>query len=308
MPKISVIIPIYNSEKELSRCLDSVINQSLRDIEVICVNDGSTDGSLAILQEYGAKDNRIKIISKPNFGYGNTLNIGMDNALGEYISIMLSDDFAELNMFEALYDAAHQNDIDIVCANHIKHYLKKDEDKTHLGFQEALSDIVLKIDDYNYLLTHFKPFIRGAIYKRSLLIENDIRFSELYSEPYQDSSFDFFVWACAKSAYFISAPLLHCASGSETFVLDAHNKVFSIFNEYRRIDNFINSHKDKKRFWLTRNYARFKDYQSHYKKSPNKYKSEFLKRFSSEFKKLRDKNNLPQELFSKKEWKIIKRM
>ncbi|WP_225369762.1 glycosyltransferase family 2 protein [Methanobrevibacter arboriphilus] len=83
--KISVIIPVYNVEKYLEQCLDSVINQSLEDIEVICINDGSTDNSLEILDEYAKKDNRIKIINKKNEGLGVARNIGMDYAKGKYI-------------------------------------------------------------------------------------------------------------------------------------------------------------------------------------------------------------------------------
>ena len=75
-PKVSIVVPIYNVEKYLRQCLDSVINQTLKDIEVICVNDGSTDGSLRIIQEYMQMDPRVKVIDKPNSGYGNSMNRG----------------------------------------------------------------------------------------------------------------------------------------------------------------------------------------------------------------------------------------
>ena len=82
-PKVSVVIPIYNAEKYLRQCLDSIISQTLCEIEIICVNDGSTDGSLTIIEEYAAKDDRIKVISKPNAGYGHSMNMGLDAATGE---------------------------------------------------------------------------------------------------------------------------------------------------------------------------------------------------------------------------------
>lgn len=111
MPKISIIIPVYNTEKYLSRCLDSAINQTLKDIEIICVNDGSTDNSLDILKEYAAKDNRIKIISKGNEGAAITRNIGINVATGEYIGFIDSDDYVDLDYFEELYSNAPQYDV-----------------------------------------------------------------------------------------------------------------------------------------------------------------------------------------------------
>lgn len=107
MPKVSIIIPVYNVEKYLRECLDSVIQQTLQDIEIICVNDGSTDNSLQILKEYAQNDSRIKIIDKPNSGYGQTMNVGMQNATGEYIGIVEPDDYVELDMFETLYNTAN---------------------------------------------------------------------------------------------------------------------------------------------------------------------------------------------------------
>lgn len=94
--------------------MDSVVNQTLKDIEIICVDDGSTDSSATICDEYAAKDPRIKVIHKSNAGYGHSMNRGLENATGEYIGIVESDDFAELDMFENLYKLAKQNDADIV--------------------------------------------------------------------------------------------------------------------------------------------------------------------------------------------------
>ena len=95
MPKVSVLVPIYTVEKYLRQCLDSLINQTLEDIEIICINDGSTDSSPEIIKEFQAKDVRIKVINKENSGYGASMNMGVDMATGEYIGIVESDDYAE---------------------------------------------------------------------------------------------------------------------------------------------------------------------------------------------------------------------
>jgi glycosyltransferase involved in cell wall biosynthesis len=101
-PRISIIIPIYNVNKYLRECLDSIINQTLKTIEIICVNDGSTDNSLEIIKEY-IYDNRIIIINKNNSGYGDSMNQGLNIASGEYIGIVESDDYVDIYMFENLY-------------------------------------------------------------------------------------------------------------------------------------------------------------------------------------------------------------
>lgn len=112
-PKISVIIPVYNGEKYLPQCLDSLINQTFKDFEIICVNDGSTDKSLEILGEYSQKDLRVKIINQKNSGAAEARNNGLANASGDYLSILDCDDFFDLNMFELLYNHAVKYDAEI---------------------------------------------------------------------------------------------------------------------------------------------------------------------------------------------------
>ena len=127
IPKVSVLVPICNVEKYLAQCLDSLVNQTLQEIEIICINDGSTDNSLSIIKEFAAKDNRIVIIDKPNSGYGDSMNRGLAIAKGEYIGIVESDDFADVDMFEQLYRFAQLGNIDIV-RFHFKYIICHDTD------------------------------------------------------------------------------------------------------------------------------------------------------------------------------------
>lgn len=117
MTKISVIVPIFNREDYLPACLESIINQTLNDIEIICINDGSTDNSINILREYASKDNRIIIIDKQNEGLSKSRNVGIDVAKGEYIGFCDSDDTIDLDFYEKLYNAAIKYDADIACAS-----------------------------------------------------------------------------------------------------------------------------------------------------------------------------------------------
>ena len=113
MAKVSIIIPVYNVESYLRRCLDSVVNQTLKDIEIILVNDGSTDGSLAICEEYAKNDDRIKIITRKNGGLSAARNTGLDNATSEYIGFIDSDDWVDTNFFENLYNTAIEKNCDV---------------------------------------------------------------------------------------------------------------------------------------------------------------------------------------------------
>ena len=114
MVKVSVVIPVYNTEKYLRECLDSVVNQTLEDIEIICINDGSTDSSLEILKEYAKSDNRIIIISQENKGQSVARNEGIAESNGEYIYFMDSDDFLELYALEEAYSLSRKNDLEIL--------------------------------------------------------------------------------------------------------------------------------------------------------------------------------------------------
>lgn len=119
MPKVSILMPACNVEKFLRECMDSVVNQTLEDIEIICIDDGSKDATGDILDEYAEKDSRIKVIHKPNSGYGHSMNVGIDNATGEYIGIVETDDFADLNMFEELYAVAKRCNADEIGRAHV---------------------------------------------------------------------------------------------------------------------------------------------------------------------------------------------
>ena len=114
IPKVSLIIPVYNAEKYLQECLDSAINQTLENIEIIIVNDGSTDNSLTICKRYSQKDSRIKLISQKNSGVAVARNIALQTATGEYIAFMDSDDYIDKNMLFDMYTKAKRDNADIV--------------------------------------------------------------------------------------------------------------------------------------------------------------------------------------------------
>lgn len=113
-PKVSIILPIYNVEKYLDRCMESLLNQTLEDIEIIMVDDGSPDNCPQMCDEYAKKDNRVKVVHKKNAGLGFARNSGLDVAKGEYIAFVDSDDYVGLNMYKTLYDRAEADKCDAV--------------------------------------------------------------------------------------------------------------------------------------------------------------------------------------------------
>ena len=180
MPKVSVIIPVHNTEKFIEKCLDSVCNQTLSDIEIICINDASTDNSLEILKRYAAKDDRIKIVNfEENKGAAAARNTGIDAATGEYIGFVDSDDFIDAEFYEKLYNKAVDENADVAKGN-IKTY----NPKTGLSQTEQWLDL-------NNLIKRNKAYFyftfTTAIYKTTLIKENDIRFIEgfvHFEDPY----------------------------------------------------------------------------------------------------------------------------
>ncbi|MBO5566856.1 MAG: glycosyltransferase family 2 protein [Succinivibrio sp.] len=126
--KVSLIIPVYNVQQYIRECLDSAISQTLKDIEIICVNDGSSDDSLAILEEYAKKDSRIVIINNTNHGYGYTINTGINQAKGEYIGILESDDLILPDMYASLYQIASKNKLDLIKSDHFDYFSKANID------------------------------------------------------------------------------------------------------------------------------------------------------------------------------------
>ncbi|MBR6435946.1 MAG: glycosyltransferase family 2 protein, partial [Thermoguttaceae bacterium] len=146
MPAISVIIPVYNVEPYLRECLDSVVNQTFRDIEIICVNDGSTDGSPAILEEYAAKDSRIIIIHQQNGGLSAARNSGMNAAKGDFILFVDSDDYIKQNTLEITYNAAIESGAEMVmfCIYNDKNFAPA-AIKAPCSISEPVTDLLSKM-------------------------------------------------------------------------------------------------------------------------------------------------------------------
>jgi glycosyltransferase involved in cell wall biosynthesis len=214
--KVSIIIPVYNKEKYLKDCLDSVTNQTLSEIEIICIDDGSTDKSLDILEEYKRKDDRIKVYSYSNHGPGFARNKGLNKAHGEYIAFIDADDWIENSTLECLYSAAKKDNSDLVLFNALEHYTNKTKERSYYSHDIEKSfnwrqypDIVMN----NYLIVCTK------LHKKELIDKHDIKFSE--RELFEDVYFHISSIIYAESITYVNKILYHYIR------LDSNNRQFS---------------------------------------------------------------------------------
>lgn len=177
IPKISVIVPVYNTEKFLKKCIESIINQTLKEIEIILINDGSTDNSLEILQSFKEKDERIIIINKKNEGLTKTRNRGLTIAKGEYIYNIDSDDYLNENTaLEKSYNICKNNDLDILIFDF---YKKVDNQKVYMNaFSLDINTKSFKDFSLGILCHKIVPMVWNKLIKRQLFINNNIKFPE----------------------------------------------------------------------------------------------------------------------------------
>lgn len=209
MVKISIIVPIYNAEKYIRTCLDSILKQTLKEIEIICVDDGSTDNSSIIMDDYAEKYPRVKVLHKKNSGYGNSMNQGLSLATGEYIGIVESDDYIMPNMYEELYKLTNNGSVEVVKANFWDCYDEKNGSITKVvnREREKMPDIdnPFTIREYPQLLWGH-PSIWTGIYKREFLINNSISFKEAKGGGWVDNPFFFETLCRAKSIKWTKVP------------------------------------------------------------------------------------------------------
>lgn len=297
-PKVSVLVPICNVERYLEECLDSLVAQSFTDFEVLCINDGSTDGSLAIIHRYMEADARFRVIDKPNSGYGASMNMGLANAIGEYIAILESDDFFEPNALELLVDAAERNQSDVVKADFYLYWSTPQErdELFRIVDEQEVGRTMRSIDDLAIFFR--KPSIWSALYRSSFLRDNGIDFLETPGASYQDAGFNFKVWASAARATFIADPILHYRQDNEKSSVNSAAKVYCVCDEYASMTSFVNDRLDgDQRLMGILECMKFDSYMWNYDRLSGDLRGDFIVRASSEFADDLDKGLVDFRLF-----------
>lgn len=302
--KVSIVIPVCNVEIYLRECLDSAINQTLQDIEIICVNDGSTDGSLDILKEYAEMDSRVKIIDKDNAGYGHTMNIGMDMARGEYIGIIESDDYVLPEMYDELYRIAVVEKLDFIKSDFYRFYGKGE------SFRSVYNKIAKEDVNYNKIIDpgtmqeSFKFIMNtwSGIYSSYFLKRYCIRHNETPGASFQDNGFWFITNAYAKRTWYLNKAFYMNRRDNPDSSVYNPQKVYCANQEYDLLYNYLVENDLREKFLSAYNYKKYHSYIFTLNRIAPEFRKEYLCTISKEFKEIKQKGELRSEYLSNTDW------
>jgi len=226
MTKVSVIVPVYNVQQYLEQCLNSILNQTLKDIEVICVDDGSTDNSLNILNAYAAKDSRVRVLTQNNSYAGAARNKGMDEATGKYLVFLDADDFFEKDMLQSMYDKCEEDSAEICLCN------GRIFDESDHSFKEFGALLNMKYipeetpfssaDISERLFNVVSPAPWTKMFKREFVVSNNIRFQHI--KKTNDLFFVYTSLACSKSITYVDKVFANYRTGNSASLQGATKK------------------------------------------------------------------------------------
>lgn len=299
-PKVSILVPICNVERYLRECLNSLVNQTLREIEIICINDGSTDSSLSIIREYERRDTRIVVIDKPNSGYGDSMNKGIELACGEYIGIVESDDFASLNMFETLYTEAVKNDLDVVRSNYYAHRSGEDPSCDYLVENLAAcgsyDKVFHPIDNPRVFMC--QPAIWTSIYKKSMLDKEEVRFLPTPGASFQDTAFYFKAFYAADRVKLLKDGYLHYRIDNANSSVKNQNKLFCVCDEYAEVWDYAKRDEGKfqiLKYWIPR--QQYEGYLWNLNRLAPELQQRFYPRYVEEFSTIKEAGLIDSDRF-----------
>lgn len=229
MVKVSVIVPVYNVEKYIRKCLDSLVNQTLEDIEIIVIDDGSKDLSASIIKEYTDKYKNIKYYKKENGGLSDARNYGLQYANGKYIAFLDSDDYIDVNAYKIMYEKAKKEDSDIVECNFHWTYGKKNK-----------KDIGEKYKGKKEMIERARVVAWNKLYKKELLEQAKVKFPK--GLRYEDVEFFYKLVPYVERVSFVKEPLIYYVQRKESIANTQNEKTKDIFTV---LNNVISFYKQK---------------------------------------------------------------
>lgn len=300
-PDVSVILPSLNVRPYIEECMESVLGQTLHDMEIICVDAGSTDGTWEILERYAAQEGRIVLLHSDVKSYGYQMNLGMSAAHGAYIGIVETDDVVPPEMFACLFEAADSGRLDFVKADFYR--FKDDADGVRRKKRER---VALRDENYGKVITprackqsfQFVMNTWSGIYRRSFLERYKIRHNESPGAAYQDNGFWFQTMMFADRAMFLDrAFYMNRRDNLNSSVFNRGN-VFAEADEYRFIRNIIGQHPDyRKAVWPQFVRAMASAYDATLLRLPYAKRRTFLPRYAADFRNLVEAGKMPYEVF-----------
>ena len=312
MIKVSIVIPVYNVQEYLTECMESVIGQTLKEIEIICVNDGSTDGSPEILERFAARDKRIVLIHRENGGYGCAVNEGMKRAAGEYVGIVEPDDYVPPDMYQDLYRTAKEYELDFVKADFYRFTTGADGER-----EFVYNHLSQKPADYNKVFTparcpetlRFVMNTWSGIYRREFLEEHNIRHHETPGASFQDNGFWIQTFIYGERAMIIDRPYYRNRRDNPASSVNSREKVYCINIEYDYIRGILTKNPDiwewfKYMYW----FKKYHNYMGTLWRIGEEYQREYVVRFSEELRRGIALGEVKREVFSDLAWSHIQGM
>lgn len=280
-PKISVVVPCYNVQRYISQCINSLLCQTLYDIEIIAVDDGSTDGTGEILDRFGLLDGRITVVHQPNGGYGKAMNAGLERCRGDYVGILESDDFCDPTMFASLYSLCSNWHLDMAKCDFFLYWSEKDKCVPQNFAPDYLYNRLISPHEYPEVI-YGQPSIWSAIYRRDMLVENDINFTETPGASYQDTAFNIKVWCCAKTVWLIPNKFVWYRQDNESSSTHSKDKVYNVCFEYDEAMKFARIHAS----WLMPHIERmrFEAYRWNFTRIAKRFRPGFVWRMRKDLK------------------------
>lgn len=301
-PKVSIVIPSLNSMCYIEECLQSVLNQTLQDIEILCVDANSTDGTLEYLKELESKDKRLKVIVSDKKSYGYQMNLGIKAAKGEYLGIVESDDYIKPNMYAELYRIAKEKQCDVVKGDMLE-FVDKNGERIFtytrlINWTKCLYHRNLNAKDVR-VFTQSGIMNPSGIFKLSFLRENQIYHNESLGAAYQDTGFWFFTHLLASKIFFVNEAFYCYRQDNENSSVNriSLEKALNLSREYDFIRKKLDDNPNLKNLISLVSYLRFGGYNWILGRIMDAYKLPFLQRIQSEFLELESKGELDWKFF-----------
>lgn len=308
-PLVSIVIPCYNVDKYISVCLNSVVNQTLKNIEIICINDGSTDNTLKIINEFKSIDSRILIINKKNTGYGDSMNIGIEYAKSDFVGIVEPDDYIELDMFEILYNTIANSECDFVKSDYFRFKTKRKIINCRCRlFKKKKSYYKVYFPKKDKFVFNVALMNWTGIFRKSFLNINNIRHNTTSGASFQDTGFWFMTFACANKIEFIPYAFYHYRQDNPNSSMNNHSKIFAICNEFAYIQSQLKTKNIYIDYIDQFSYHKYLNYKSNFRRINNQYKSEFMIRFRKEFLEMIYNNEFSYNMFNTIDKYILKKI
>lgn len=252
-PLISIIIPVYNAEKYLRQCLDSVVNQTYRNLQILCVDDHSTDQSWQILREYAERDGRFQIYQKENEGVSLARNYALERANGEYLLFVDSDDWVEPDTCEQALAAARRENAQVVLWSYIRELGSESREKRIFGSDIIFEEQAVREKLYRRMAGAYGEELTspenadalctvwGKLYRRDVIEENKIRFHDIREiGTYEDGLFNLNVFACVYKAVFLNRHFYHYRRNNDSSLSTAYNP--ELPQKWNRLFELIGEH------------------------------------------------------------------